>query len=622
MEWCEEKYSVRFDTKDRRDFPLEDPLYNASQLVTGWLDPDAFVEMGGAPLGTVMDMLGYKGDRSGLLESSKVTDSIVSGDELRFTVVDNFSDFNICRALAERLGVDFGVDVKYRFSEGENMEHESDWQHHDVRCRSSIVKELKDVIGMTLSEFGLDEGLETVPVVSSFPAADWRIESFGPASDSINLVSDWSTEESQARVSLHLSDVSDVRSLEVLLRLAKDNYERLSESSMRASLMVDVGSGEELTGTRAYVSEMLQRLDAYVDSLTDGEGWNEETSGLTRRVWNYLAGDGVPEMSVSDCLDGIRSICGDNPWMNGFVSEAEALAVGYGEGEETVGLHDEVDRGYVLTQEDAVEIARHAALADGGETDLSGEVAAELEHGASPAEALREWDVEVPEDYQERKDRKYVAGERAAMLGELYGSSGAYQNVSEYMLGFDLDYHYPARLPLEWEDVERIVRSHSPSVPEALVENAAEMYRSGAWSAEKAVESFAIAVTEDMYRHEPDRLDFRYDGDVMVSFTKAPEYGPDRWVVSGQDDALLALFKERTGNGLRERMELDVPAEVKGAYTSRTLMEEARRALLTPANREAAREAETRCIRKMRQRDMMERFNQPLRPRGNGKGVK
>ena len=260
MEWCEEKYQVRFDAKDRRDFAMDDPVYNASQLVTAWLDPDAFVEMGGAPLGAVMDMLGYSGDRSGLVESSMVTEALVSGDGLQFTVVDNFSDFDICHALADRLGVDFSVDVKYRFSEGENMEHESDWQHHEVRCRKSVVNELQDVIGKTLSEFGLDEGLETVPVVSSFPAADWRIESFGPASDSINLVSDWSTEESQAKVSLHLSDVTDVRSLEVLLRLAKDNYERLSESSMRASLMVDVGSGEELTGTRAYVSEMLQRL--------------------------------------------------------------------------------------------------------------------------------------------------------------------------------------------------------------------------------------------------------------------------------------------------------------------------------------------------------------------------
>jgi hypothetical protein len=577
----------------------------------------------------VMDMLGYKGDRSGLLDSSKVTDAVVSGDELRFTVVDNFSDFNVCRALADHLGVDFGVDVKYRFSEGADMEHESDWQHYDVRCRGSVVKELEKVIGMTLSEFGQDGAGETVPVVSRFPAADWRIESFGPAADRVNLISDWSERESQAKVSVRLSDVPDVRSLEVLLRLAKDNYDRLSESSMRASLMVDVGSGEELTGTRAYASEMLERLDAYVDSLTDGEGWNEETFRLTRGVWNYLAGDGIADLSVAGCLDGIRSLCGDNPWMDGFVREAEALAAGYGEGKETVGLEEDVDSGYVLTPEDAVEIARHAALADGGETDLSGEVAAELEHGSSPAEALREWDVEVPEDYPERKDRKYVADERAAMLGELYGSSGAYQNVSEYMLGFDLDYIEGRVESLSLERAVEILMEHCPGNPAeegqtygTMAEQVMYDIHVGGKSPREAMDAFGVTLTDDMLGRAPERLDFRYDGDVMVSFTKAPDHGPDRWVVSGQDDALLGLFRDRTGNDLRARMELDIPAGVKGAYTSRTLMEEARRALLTPANREAAREAETRCIRRMRQRDMMERFNQPLRPRGNGRGLK
>jgi hypothetical protein len=51
-----------------------------------------------------------------------------------------------------------------------------------------------------------------------------------------------------------------------------------------------------------------------------------------------------------------------------------------------------------LTREDALEIARHAALADGGEADLSEEVGHVL-GDMSPEEALREWDVEIPDSY-------------------------------------------------------------------------------------------------------------------------------------------------------------------------------------------------------------------------------
>ena len=616
MEWCEEKYQVRFDAKDRRDFAMDDPVYNASQLVTAWLDPDAFVEMGGAPLGAVMDMLGYSGDRSGLVESSMVTEALVSGDGLQFTVVDNFSDFDICHALADRLGVDFSVDVKYRFSEGENMEHESDWQHHEVRCRKSVVNELQDVIGKTLSEFGLDEGLETVPVVSSFPAADWRIESFGPASDSINLVSDWSTEESQAKVSLHLSDVTDVRSLEVLLRLAKDNYERLSESSMRASLMVDVGSGEELTGTRAYVSEMLQRLDAYVDSLTDGEGWNEDTSRIAEGIRDYLEGDGSHVKSVEECLERVRSLCGDNPWMHGFVDEAEVLA-GVESPDRSVG-------DYELTPEDAVEIARHAALAGGGETDWSGEVQMELEHGASPLEALREWDVEVPEDYLEKKDVKYVQDERASMLEELYGSSAAYQNVSEYMTGFDLDFQRGRKDYLGKARVEDILMAYCPAGEghdyKAMAAQVRSDIRNGKTPYE-AFDRFGVKFTPDMYEQRPDRLDFRYDGDVMLSFTKAPRLGHDIWELAEEDRPLLDMFRSKTGMDLGVRLGLDGEPRRTG-FSSVRLVGSARDALLTPQNREAVRDAEARYTRKYRQQEAYERFNRPLAPVRKGKGVK
>ena len=279
------------------------------------------------------------------------------------------------------------------------------------------------------------------------------------------------------------------------------------------------------------------------------------------------------------------------------------------------------DAAALLTPEDALAIAAHAKLADGGETDLSGEVRMELEAGATPAEALREWDVEIPDGYLEEKDLRYVEGRRAGLLQDLYGSSAAYQNVSEFMLGFDLDYQYPARLPLEWEDVERIVRSHSPSVPEALVENAAEMYRSGTWSAEKAVESFAVAVTEDMYRHGPARLAFRYDGDEMLSFVKDADRGPDVWRLDGEDPSLLDLFRDRTGLDLERSLGLEMGGPVEG-FTSGRLLDEAGAALLSPANREAARDAAVRCTRRMRRQEAMRRFNRPLAPKGAGKGMR
>lgn len=512
MEWCEERYSLRFDESDRRDFPPDDPAYKAAHILSAWLDVEESGYRDGVPLALVMDELGYRGDRSGLVDSSVVTDVEYNRRGITFVVRDNFSDLDICGALADRLGVGIGVSVSYRFSEGGGLERGGGPVEETVRPKASLREEISERISETVERFGREGA--TVPFGGYAVLSRMIVESVGPEPDRINLVRDGvDPEGGPARRTVRVSEIGDRMSLEYVLRIVKENY--------------------------AYREAVSRRAD------------------VSAR----------------------------------------------------------------LTSEDALEIAARAKLADGGETDLSGEVRMELEAGATPAEALREWDVEIPDGYLERKDLRYVEGRRAGMLEDLYGSSAAYQNVSEFMLGFDLDYRYPVRIPLEWEDVERIVRSHSPSVPDAQVENAAGMFRSGVWSAEKAVESFAVAVTEEMYRHEPARLVFRYDGDEMLSFVKDADRGPDVWRLDGDDPSLIDLFRDRTGIDLERSLCLEMGGPVEG-FASGRLLDVAGAALLSPANRAAAKDAAVRCTRRMRRQEAWERFNRPLAPKGPNKGVR
>ena len=106
-----------FDPVDRRNFPPDDPLYRAAGELAGWLDLGESGYRDGCPLSVVMDGLGFKGDRSGLGGLSVVRDVVMCGDTLKFSVVDNHSDFDVSRALAERLGVDISVEVSRSYVE-------------------------------------------------------------------------------------------------------------------------------------------------------------------------------------------------------------------------------------------------------------------------------------------------------------------------------------------------------------------------------------------------------------------------------------------------------------------------------------------------------------------------
>ena len=519
MEWCEERYTVRFHEGDRRDFPPDDPAYKAAHMVTAWLDVGESGYADGVPLGLVMDQLGYKGDRSGLTDGSVVTDVVTDGEGVSFSVKDNFSDFDVCGSLADALGVDFIVSIKYRFSEGEGMERESGTIDENVRPRKMLRDEITDCIGETMRVFG-SEG----EAVSFGPAATvtrMMVDSLGPEPDRINLVRDGiHMDDGPDRRSIRVSDIQDRFALEHLLHLVNDNF-------------------------------------AYQASL----------------AWERNA----PEIE--------------------------------------------------LTAEDALEIARHAKLADEGETDLSAEVQAELEAGASPYEALREWDVEVPEGYLEEKDVKYVREARGRMLEELYGSSAAYQNVSEYMMGFDLGYEYARKDYLSKEHVVDLLMAYCPvdavSEGQDFGTMALEIRRGirHGKSAAEAFGEFGVQFTPDMYEQRQERLDFRYDGDLMLSFEKAPRLGHDRWELAEEDPALVEMHRMKTGVDLRSRLGLD-DGSLEAGFTSRTLMEEARRALLTPQNRREYQAAAARYTRKYRQQEAYERFNRPLAPRKNGLGKK
>lgn len=334
-EWCEEIYTLHFPEESRRELPFDDPAYKASELLRGYLDLEESGYKEGAPLSIVMDVLGYKGDRSGLTEHSVVTD-VWFGKDLSFVVKDNFSDFDVCRSLAKELGVDINVDVRYRFSEGPNIERESDEQHFVAKNPKSLTEDIRKDIEETLHYFSSNG--KPVEFVSFYAFSQMAIDSVGPEPDRINLVRDGiHLDDRPDRVSVRLSEITDSLSLEILSGYIKSNFEDLARRSMLQSRVVSQG---QESGS----------------SSLDVEGWRE-------MLLEQLYGSSAAYQNISEFMNGF-----DVQFIPGTSQS--------------------------LSPETALEVAKHAQTYDGGETDLSGEVVAELEAGVSPEQALREWDID------------------------------------------------------------------------------------------------------------------------------------------------------------------------------------------------------------------------------------
>ena len=191
-----------------------------------------------------------------------------------------------------------------------------------------------------------------------------------------------------------------------------------------------------------------------------------------------------------------------------------------------------------------------------------------------------------------------VRAEREKMLEELYGSSVAYQNVSEFMRGFDLDYVSNRVCVVSMREALDRARELG------LYDEVYGALASGAHVAE-ALREWDL---DDPGRDYVDRgrLLFCYDEDMMMAFKR---YDGERlWKLDFFDGQLLDSFEAKTGIMLSERIGLD-DGLYDAAFTTKSLLDVAREALLSPVNRNEVRDAEVRCRRKLKQREMQSRLD-------------
>ena len=179
---------------DRRDFPPDDPLYRAAGELAGWLDLEESGYRDGCPLSVVMDGLGFKGDRSGLGGSSVVRNVVTCGDTLKFSVVDNHSDFDVSRALAERLGVDISVEVSRSYVERGGLVWTTGPERFTARDPAALRRRIEDVIRRTVDLIGRPG--EELEFGMFAPFRGMLIGSLGPGPDVVNLISKPATWES------------------------------------------------------------------------------------------------------------------------------------------------------------------------------------------------------------------------------------------------------------------------------------------------------------------------------------------------------------------------------------------------------------------------------------------
>lgn len=164
-----------------------------------------------------------------------------------------------------------------------------------------------------------------------------------------------------------------------------------------------------------------------------------------------------------------------------------------------------------------------------------------------------------------------VEKEREDLLEQLYGSSAAYQNVSEFMMGFDITFT-PGKVV-------------SDLTPERALEAARK----------EGLES-------EVHERTPDILTLRFDSDKMMDFAIIDD---GLWLARNVDPGLVDFFKDKTGIDLNK--EFGFGADYVGTEGVK-VMEVSRKALLSPQNRQMFKEASVRCARKYRSRQALDKF--------------
>lgn len=89
---------------------------------------------------------------------------------------------------------------------------------------------------------------------------------------------------------------------------------------VRTRLEAKVGFGP----ATVFAEKMLDRIDRYASWLSDGEGFNEDTSVILSKAQDYLEKVGA-ESSVGEAKANLAAILGDNPWMDGLHKELDEV---------------------------------------------------------------------------------------------------------------------------------------------------------------------------------------------------------------------------------------------------------------------------------------------------------
>ncbi len=338
-EWSHDSYVIHFPEESRREIFYDDPVWKASEILKAFLDMEesGYTEI---PLYMVMDTLGYKGDRSGLVDTSCVADIEVHGDSIAFCVKDNFSEFDVCRELAKKLKTDIDVDVVYEYAESTGIGFRSPVEHYRAYDPARLKERIEDKIRETLQKFPAENNQSELSVYAPFNLM--RIDSFGPEPDTLNLVLDNNIIANRPdRMTVKLSEIKDVQTLEFLMDRVERNL--TTRNKMES------------------VSESKNKASGPSEGTDRGLGIEKEREGLLRSVY----GSSEAYQNISEFMKGF-----DFSYKPGSPRE--------------------------LTAKDAVEVASHAKTIIGTEADLSAEVQDLLERGFFPENALKEWDIDVP----------------------------------------------------------------------------------------------------------------------------------------------------------------------------------------------------------------------------------
>lgn len=187
-----------------------------------------------------------------------------------------------------------------------------------------------------------------------------------------------------------------------------------------------------------------------------------------------------------------------------------------------------------------------------------------------------------------------VQQEREDLLEQLYGSSAAYQNVSEFMMGFDINFT-PGKVTSDLTP-ERALKA---ARKEGL-ENEVQEELSRGLNPYQALHEWDVPLPEP--ERTPDILTLRFDSDKMMDFDIIDD---GLWAARNVDPGLVDFFKDKTGIDLNK--EFGLGADYVGTEGAK-VMEVSRKALLSPQNRQMFKEASVRCARKYRSREALDKF--------------